>query len=54
MSTDYLLDYQVPRKSEGQMECELLQVFSDLPSIQQRIFLEQSQLAVRILAQEQG
>ena len=53
VSTDELLDYHgVPHKSEGQMEGELLQAFSDMPPIQQRIFLEQGKVVVRILGQE--
>ena len=53
VSMDELLDYHgVPNKSEGQMECELLQAFSELPPVYQRIFLEQGQVAVLFLGQE--
>ena len=54
VSMDELLDYRgVPRKSQHQMEGELLQVFSDMPSAYQRAFLEQVKTAVRFLAREE-
>ena len=51
---DELLDYRgVPRKSEHQMEGELLQAFSDMPSEYQRAFLEQGRAAARFLEREE-
>ena len=50
---DDLLDYQgTPDKSEHQMEDELLQIFSDMPPAQQRIFLEQGKAAARACGME--
>ena len=54
VSMDDLLDYRgVPRKSEHQMEGELLQAFSELPPEYQRAFLEQGRAAVRFLEREE-
>ena len=48
---DDLLDYKgVPYKSEHQMEGELLQAFSELSPMQQRLFLDHGKIIAKICA----